>query len=195
MHDRAREPGPPPRVGARARRASAHVSAILLAGAGCTSPTTPRVRPDNPTMGASWPEEQVQRGEATVTERPEDLGARFALGVAYEQVGKLESASKQYEFVIRKIPPRQFTGPMLRYAQVELKLRHEPVAQRAFEEILATVPADTHFYQENPDYRIAAIHLAPILERQGQTDAFARLRRRFVVQLAGEPEEWPLRGR
>lgn len=151
--------------------------------------------PDETQVGhvpADTPGEETRlRGQ--VAENPDDLGVRFALARRQEQNGLLEAASLNYGIVAQGLPAGRFTRPWLAYARVELALDRDRSAQHALENVLAVVPDDESWYQLNADYRDAALLLAPLLAREGKSEDVEKLRARFVDQLGGEPEEWPIR--
>jgi hypothetical protein len=133
-----------------------------------------------------------ERLRRAVTENPEDLRLRYALARQLEEKGLLEAASLNYGVVAHGLPVHRFTRPWLSYARVELALDRDRSATEALEEVLAVVPDDHAWYTLNPDYREAALLLAPLLVRDGRTEELHRLQARFTEQLGGDPEEWPL---
>lgn len=128
-----------------------------------------------------------------MAQHPEDLGVRFALARQQEQKGLLEAASLNYGVVANGLPVRRFTRPWLCFGRVELALDRDRSAEKALLEVLAVVPDDESWYALNADYRDAAVRLAPILARDEKWDDLEKLRARFVDQLGGEPEDWPVK--
>lgn len=171
------------------------LSLMLLALCGCSSSEhdpAPESQVEISLAGDERDAADVQALQARVAEEPDDLAARFALGAALERSGKLPEASREYAAVARALPRRRWTRPWLAFGRVELALGRDEQARAALQEVLETVPEERAFYYENEDYRQAAILLAPILSRAGAREELARLRRRFLVELEGDPGEWPV---
>ena len=155
--------------------------------AGCESAPPPEPPREPP------PGERIAGIREKMADRPDDLGLRYALAREQEQQGLLEAASLNYGIVANELPPSRYTRAMLAFGRVELALGRDVSARRAFEAVLAVPPGNETSYVTNPDYREAAVRLAPVLlaaERWAEIEA---LHKRFVDQLGGDEEDWPIR--
>ncbi len=146
----------------------------------------------SPGAPADAPDEEIRLREE-MAQHPEDLGIRFALARQQEQKGLLEAAALNYGVVANGLPAHRFTRPWLCFARVELALDRDRSGEHALAEVLGIVPDDESWYTLNADYRDAAIRLAPLLQREERWEDLEKLRDRFLDQLGGEPEDWPLR--
>ncbi len=177
----------------RARSASFLASlAVISATSGCSFMWAP---PDEVELSAvpvdATGDEARLRDD--MARNPKDLGARFALARQQEQKGLLEAASLNYGVVAESLMPHRYTRAWLCFARVELALDRDRSAEKALREVLSVVPDDETWYGLNPDYRDAAILLAPLLSRDERWDELEKLRARFIDQLGGELEDWPVR--
>ena len=139
------------------------------------------------------PREPIAEIREKMADHPDDLSLRYALAREQEQKGLLEAASLNYGIVANELPPKRYTRAMLAFGRVELTLGRDVSARRAFEDVLAVPPENETSYTTNPDYREAAIRLAPLLlaaERWAEIEA---LHKRFMDELGGDEEEWPIR--
>ncbi len=139
------------------------------------------------------PREPIAEIREKMADHPDDLSLRYALAREQEQKGLLEAASLNYGIVANELPPKRYTRAMLAFGRVELALGRDVSARRAFEAVLAVPPENETSTTTNPDYREAAIRLAPLLlaaERWAEIEA---LHKRFMDELGGDEEEWPIR--
>lgn len=167
---------------------AALVIALLLPGC-VTSEEEPTVEY---AIGQTPPAgDEVAALEQRVAQNPDDLPSRFALAGAYERARMLESASREYEVVARAVRPEgRYTRPWLAHALVELELDRTASAKASLERVLAAVPLDASDYQDNEDYRTAALLLCDLLQREGQSVELGRLRHRYVVEFGGDPGDF-----
>jgi hypothetical protein len=159
----------------------------VLVVAGCESAPS-KEPPPEPT-----PEQRMAGIRDKMSDRPDDLSLRYALAREQEQKGLLEAAALNYGIVANELPPKRYTRAMLAFGRVELALGRDVSARRALEDVLAVPSENETSFTTNPDYREAAVRLAPLLlaaERWAEIEA---LHKRFVDELGGDEEEWPIR--
>src|SRR5438046_6469062 len=97
------------------------VGLLLLAGCASSSAKpedAPATQPRTVEVGFAPPPDdsiEIRKLRERLAAQPDDMGARFALGVAYERGENLAFASREYETVARALPRRRWTRPWFAY--------------------------------------------------------------------------------
>lgn len=150
-------------------------AALLALVAGCATPPPPEPPTDDELRS------QIENDSF-------DPNPPFELAHRYEARGWYEKAIALYGMAVNRLPPRSGTRPVLDLGILHHRLGNTAAAARCYDEVLATHPALTTRYRENPDYRRAALGRKLLL-----TDdplALASLEARFLDELGGTPEQW-----
>lgn len=155
---------------------------LLFIFCGCTTAPPPATRP--------YTEEELR---AQVQADNRDPWPHYGLAKLYMQRRNYEDAVREYGRTVNLLPPNKATRPVLELGILHHRMGNPEPALRCYDEVLKTIPASNNdLYEQNNDFKYAAVGAKVILESQGGDHAarIEELRYRFLRELGGTEEAW-----
>lgn len=161
------------------------LACLVIAGTGCPTFHPKPERDERPIESYSERDLRMMAKADTLDPWP-----HFGLGVHAERKKNHDRAIFEYGECINRLPPRRYTRPMIALGILHHRLGSLRAARRCYLEVLETFPSKSTTFKKNPDYKSAALGLKPMHVAARETEALARLKKRFIDEFGGSEAEW-----